>query len=371
MNTRLNRSQVLMIGSAFVLDSTLISKPSLVIRDLQSDFWQGLLLGLLYGVAVTIAFTVLASRFPRKDFFEGIIAGSPVLGRFVVAGYVLFFLGVLVRDIRSATDFVKVSLLTVTPLSVIAAMLGLCLILIARHGKHSVARMSQLWQPMLVVVLLLLPFFLATSLSGEALLPLMQHRPRDVWFGGSHIFAYTGEVIGIFMIATYRSWSFRFSLYSLFLGWGLLLVLTFAVVMSLGTEIPARTFYPNYEVIRKIRLTDFLDRLDLPIIGIWLPAMIVKTSFGLYIAANGVTRIYPKLRLQGIAIILGAAATATAIFAFGNSMQIFVFDRFWTPISAFFQLGMPVVLLLLVRKRKKPPTKSAAEMEQESSSPVY
>ncbi|HZG77042.1 MAG TPA: endospore germination permease [Paenibacillus sp.] len=369
MNTRLNRSQVLMIGCAFVLDSTLISKPSLVIRDLQSDFWQGLLLGLLYGAAATIAFAALASRFPRKDFFEGIVDGSPILGRFVVAGYVLFFLGILVRDIRSTTDFVKVSLLTVTPLSVIAALLGFCLIFVARHGKHSVARMSQLWQPMLVIVLLLLPFFLATSLSGEALLPVLQHRPQDVWLGGSHIFAYTGEVVGIFMIATYRTWSLRYSLYSLLLGWGLLLVLTFSVVMSLGIEIPARTFYPNYEVIRKIRLTDFLDRLDLPIVGIWLPAMIVKTSFSLYIAANGVTRIYSKLRLQGIAMVLGATATAAAVFAFGNSLQIFVFDRYWTPISAFFQLGLPAALLLFVRKRKKPPTESSAvQAEQESSS---
>jgi hypothetical protein len=94
----------------------------------------------------------------------------------------------------------------------------------------------------------------------------------------------------------------------------------------------------------------------------------VKTSFGLYIAANGITRIFPKLRLKGIAYIVGFAATGIAIFAFRNSLQIFAFDRLWTPISAFFQLGLPVALLFLVRKRKKPPTTSAAEMEQESSS---
>ncbi len=367
MSTRLNRSQILMIGSAFVLDSTLISKPGLVIRDLKADFWQGMLTNLGYALIAVVVFALLASRFPRKDFFEGMIDASPLLGRVVAAGYVFFFLGVLVRDIRTTTDFVKVALLTVTPLSVITGMMGFCLVMIARHGKLSVARMSQLWQPMLLIVIIMLPFFLSTTLSGESLLPAFQHSAVEVWRGGSHLFAYTGEAIGIFMIATHRSWSMRYSVLSVLIGWTVLTVLTLSTVLALGVEIPARTFYPNYELIRKIRLTDFLDRLDLPLVGIWLPATIVKASFSLYIAANGISRIFPRLKLRGLVWIVGAVATATTIFAFRNSLQIFAFDVFWTPISAFFQLGLPVALLVLVRKRKKPPTlTSAAEAEQES-----
>ncbi|TLS48324.1 hypothetical protein FE782_31330 [Paenibacillus antri] len=366
MNNNLSRSQVLMIGCAFVLDSTLISKPSLVIRDLESDFWAGFLPAFGYGLAAVALFAMLASRFPRKDLFDGLIAASPFWGRLVVAICVLFFFGVLVRDTRATTDFVKVSLLTVTPITVIAVCLAFCLVAAARHGKLSVARMSQLWQPMLILLVLLLPVFLSSTLALGNLLPVFQHTPLQVFEGGSHLYSYMGEAVGTFMIAKYRTWTTKFSLFSLALGWFLLLVLTFSVVMTLGVEIPMRTFYPNYEMIRKVRLTDFLDRLDLPMIGIWLPAMVVKASFGLYIVANGIARIVPKWKLGLVATAAMAAALAIALYGFRNALQIFDFDRYWTPVSASFHLGLPALLLMLFRKRKKPPTKSAAEAEQEA-----
>ena len=355
MSPRLSRSQVLMIGCAFVLDGTLVSKPSLVIRDLRSDFWLAYLIALAYGLAAIVAVGLLASRFPRKDLMDGLVSSYPILGRAIVAGYVLFFFGILVRDVRSTTDFVKVSLLTITPLTAVAVCLGLCIIAIARHGKTSVGRMSQLWQPMLVLLVLGIPIFLASTLVLGNLLPAFQHPFPDVFYGASHIVAYAGEATGIAFIATSRTWTFRYGIYSVLLGWTLLTILTVCLVLSLGVEIPARTLYPNYEMIRKIRLTDFLDRLDLPMVGIWLPAMIVKTSFSLYIASNGVARIFPKLRLSAISVVLGVAAVAVAILAFEHALQIFTFDQFWMPLSIVFQLALPVALLCLcmMHQRKK------------------
>lgn len=353
MSQRLSRAQVLMIGSAFVLDATLVSKPSLVIRDLKNDYWVAFLPTLVYGLASVFLIALLASRFPRKDLLDGMVTASPVFGRIVSIGYALFFFGVLVRDIRSSVDFIKVALLEVTPWIVIAAVTGFSLIAVARRGKLSIARMSQLWQPMLIFILLLLPFLVYGALSFEELLPVFRHSPEQVARASLHLTPYVGEAAGIVMIATYRPWIKKYSMLSVMLGWALLLLLTSCVVLGLGTEIPVRTLYPNYELIRKLRLTDFLDRLDLPMIGIWLPAMLVKASFGLYIATNGVTRAMPKLSFAITAAVIGAGATAMALLIFDNAMQIFEFDRYWTPVSFGFQLALPALLLFLFRKRKR------------------
>jgi len=367
MSNRLSRSQVLLIGCAFVLDSTLISKPSLVLRDLQSDFWIGFAISGMYGLAAILLYSVLASRFPRRDLFDGLIAASPRFGRFVVGVYTFFFLAILLRDMRATTDFVKITLLPVTPLPVIAVLLGLCVYAIARHGKLVVGRMSQLWQPMLILLILCLPIFLSSAIVFENLLPLFRHSPRDVWIGSSHLTSYAGEAIGIFMIATYRSWTMRYSIYSFLLGWFLLLLLTMTVVLSMGIELPVRTLYPNYMMIRKVRLTDFLDRLDLPMVGVWLPAMMVKTSFGLYIAANGFARIFPKLRLSTLTAIISAAAVIAPLTLFQNAMQIMTYDRWLSPAATVVQLALPALLLLVFRKRKKPPADWPAEVDSTES----
>jgi spore germination protein len=353
LNQQLSRSQVLMIGSAFVLDATLISIPSLVIRDLESDFWMGLLFALLYGLTATGLVAAVSSRFPRKDLFQGLAETYPIIGKIAVLGYACFFLGILIRDIRSASDFVEVSLLSVTPLTVVVIALTLCIIATTRHGKIIVARMSQVWQPLLAILILFIPFALGGALQFTNLAPFFQHPPTEVFMGGSHLFSYTGEGIGIMMIATYRSWSIRYSLYSVLFGWFLLSVLTLSVVLSLGVDIPARTLYPNYEMVRKIRLTDFLDRVDLPMIGIWLPAMMVKTSFSLYIVSNGVSRLFPKLRLSWIVFAVGIGAGAIALFAFDNSIQILELNLIWTPIAVGFQIALPALLLLFLRRRRK------------------
>ena len=363
MTNRISRSQVLFIGCAFVLDSTLVSKPSLVLRDLKSDFWMAFVVSTVYGLAAVILCSLLASRFPRKDLFEGLVTASPVFGRFVVGGYSLFFLGILLRDVRSSSDFVKVGLLTITPLPIIAVLLGLCSIAIARHGKLVVSRMSQLWQPFLILLVVSLPIMLASVMVFKNLLPVFQHGPRDIIKGSSHLIGYAGEAVGVVMIASYRSWTLRYNIYAFLLGWFLLALLTYTVVLSLGTELPVRTMYPNYMMIRKVRLTDFLDRLDLPMIGVWLPAMIVKTSFGLYIAANGFARIFPKLRLSAIAVVLGVSAVIGAMVLFQNSMQTILFDKFWTPLGIVFQIVLPAALLFVFRKRKKPPADWPAEVE--------
>lgn len=348
-----------MIGSAFVLDATLISVPGLVIRRLSSDFWMAFLLGFAYGLASVALMAIVSSRYPRMDFFEGIARRHPLLGKLVVAGYAFFFFGILVRDIRSTIDFIKVALLTLTPLPIIWFCMALCTVAIARHGRLVVGRMSQLWQPLLIILVLFLPLLLSGALTYENLLPAFRHDAVAVLDASLPLYPYMGEAIGVFMIASYRSWTLRYSLLSFLLGWVLITLLTFTVVLSIGTEIPARTIYPNYEMIRKVRLTDFLDRLDLPMVGIWLPAMIVKTSFGLYIASHGLVRIVPKLSLLWSAIGVSLAAGAVSLLLFQSQVELFAFQQGWIPVSLVFQIAIPAALLLLMRKRRRPKAEAA------------
>lgn len=355
MSRTLSRSQVLLIGNAFLLNASIISMPSLVIRDLSGDFWQGFLLALLYGMVSIVLFGALASRFPRKDLFEGIICSYPVLGRIVVLVCVLFFMGVLLRDIRATADFVKVSLLITTPLVVIAACMGFSIFAIVRHGRISVARMIQLLQPLLIVLIILIPFMSGGSFHAANLLPMFRHDAAEVFRGGSHFFSYVGEAIGITMIATHRSWSFRYSIYSVLLGWTILTLLVTFIVLALGTEIPPRAMYPTYEMVRKLRITDFLDRIDLPMVGIWLPAMIVKTSFSLYIVSNGISQILPKFNLPQVSAVVGIGATAGALLLFQNTMQMIFWNPYWTVVAFGVQIVLPLLLLaltFLVRRQR-------------------
>jgi len=93
----------------------------------------------------------------------------------------------------------------------------------------------------------------------------------------------------------------------------------------------------------------------------------VKTSFGLYIAANGVARILPKLRLPMLTAIVCVAAAVCALTLFQNAMQLFAYDRWFTPAAMAFQLALPALLIFVFRRRKKPPADWPAEAESTES----
>ena len=64
------------------------------------------------------------SRFPDQDLFESLVERFPFLGRVAGLMYIMFFLLIFARDIRLIGDYVSITLLETTPISIIVLSLG-------------------------------------------------------------------------------------------------------------------------------------------------------------------------------------------------------------------------------------------------------
>ncbi|MDV2687735.1 GerAB/ArcD/ProY family transporter, partial [Alkalihalophilus lindianensis] len=62
------------------------------------------------------------------------------------------------------------------------------------------------------------------------------------------------------------------------LGLFLFFLILFLAIVVLGTKIVREATYPSYILVQQINLTDFLDRLDLVIVAVWLPAFFSKLA---------------------------------------------------------------------------------------------
>lgn len=78
----------------------------------------------------------------------------------------------------------------------------------------------------------------------------------------------------------------------------MLILLSLVGTGVLGYPILARTLYPSDELVRQVRVTDFLDRMDLFYVGIWLPTMMTKIAYSLYLVCHGLNRVAPNLSLR-------------------------------------------------------------------------
>jgi spore germination protein len=224
------------------------------------------------------------------------------------------------------------------------------MIMISRAGLEVICRLMEIWLPILFIVVALIPLALFREFEYKFIQPFFEYGLSGPLKGAWYVFAYFGEVLAmpfLFSMATFRA---RTGWLALGLGTLVMVLTTFYTVLALGTHIPSRILYPTYEMVRHIRVTDFLDRFDLPIVGLYLPTMIVKVSLSLYFVCRGLERIIPNYSSRDAAVPFGILAFVCAFWFYRNAVSVFTFNATWPFLALPFVFFLPFLLFLLTWK---------------------
>lgn len=341
--------QLSLIGAAYIVDATLISVPSQVIRESRMDSWLSYVFSAMVIVLPLWMLSRIVNRFPGKDLFAILAERFPFSGRVISFGYILCFFFILCRDIRMVTDFINLLLLPKTPIVFIGIVIAFTVLLIARGGVEILARMTELWFPVLTLVIILLGFAMFKDFEYKFLKPFFEFglAPpiRGAWIASS----YVGEVMAVYLLFNHSEMKLSYALKGLGLGVCLLIAINFYTILSLGIHIPTRVLYPTYEMVRQVHITDFLDRFDLPLVGIWLPTMLAKIAFSLYVVCHGLKSIVPGISAKVICAPLGIASFVCSLWFFQNTIQLFNFNRAWPVIALTFEIVIPICLFFILK----------------------
>jgi spore germination protein len=352
MMERISSRQLVLIGIAFTMDATLISLPNQIIDAAGMAGWLSYISAMLIILISIWLLSKVARRFPDKDLFEAMIAGFPYLGKLFALAYVLFFFIILARDIRMVTDFCNILLLPFTPVVVIALLISVTIGMIARGGVEILSRMTEIWLPVFLLIIFMIPLILVKEFDLRFMKPLFENGPVSVFEGGWYAVAYLGEIVALPLLFANSTFKFQTGLKALAIGTGTLL-LHFYIVLTLGTHIPARVLYPTYEMVRQIKVTDFLDRFDLPLVGVYLPSMLTKVAYSLYIVCHGLKRVFPGLSAKHSVMPFAALSFVCSFWFFSNGIQLLRMNRTWPAFALIFELFLPILFFILLRNRMK------------------
>lgn len=349
---KISERQLILIGIAFCLHSSLLTLPNAVFQTAYSDAWMCYLLAAVVIVLPLWLLGAVMKRFPDSDLFTVLKDRHPVVGRAVGLLFVFFYFLILCRDIRLLADFTDNTLLRDTPLVITALLLMSCILFLGRSSLDVLARMNGLWLPFVLVIFVLLPVVLTRDFELHNILPVFENGTRSVLLGSWYVTAYLGEIIIMPLIASNRTFRFRNGLISLVIGTLLLALLNLYTLLELGPHIVSRLTYPFYELARQIRLTDFLDRLELPLIAIELPAMITKAGISLFVICFGLNRLFPKLAVKELALPFATLSYVCSFLFFKSVIQMIIINRSWPAIALIFELVIPILLFFFLRKPK-------------------
>jgi spore germination protein len=351
-----SRRQTVLLAIALVLDANLVSLPNQIIGVAKIDSWLSYILAMLGIILPVWLISKVLARFPGQDLFSIMISRFPVMGRMVSALFVLFFFILLVRDIRVLTEFVNITLLPSTPLVMISLLVVVTIVLTTRAGIQVIARMTEIWLPMFTIFLLLVPFLLFSEFEVRNLFPMLYNGLIPPIQGSWYAVAYIGEVMILPFLFASGAFRFREGFLGLAIGTGILLLVNTYLILSLGTNLSSKMLFPLYETLRLIRITDFLDRFDLPYILVYMPLMITKVSLLFYAVAHGLKRMIPALSIREFLVPLGVWSFVSSFWFFQNSVQLFMMNRTWSVLAILCEIALPCLFYLVLRTRKKDPS---------------
>ncbi|MDQ0246396.1 spore germination protein [Bacillus fengqiuensis] len=310
MKPQISTIQYAVLIVNFILSGTLLSLPQVLTDINGQNVW------ILPIIALPFGFAVIWIGLGKRESVWIQLYSEEGRGTIIKKGWALLFLLFLfllfIKDLRALSNFIGAVLLPTTPIPVVTLFSVLTLCYITWSGLEVIARVTSIHFFVFGFILFSLPFMLINEISFSNFQPVLRmERISNLFQGTFFLLSWVGEMVILLLFAGFvnpaakakkaASWGVAIGLLYL----TILLVLDIAV---LGADIVKSSSYPNYTLIQEINITDFLDRLDLAILSIWVPTLICKlalTLYGINCVAGLLTKRKAKLTMIPVSLLLG------------------------------------------------------------------
>lgn len=360
MTQRISNLQLILLVANFIFSAFVISLPQIIVHVGGQNAW--LVPVILFPVFWLIVYLLFGKRKNLESITDlfGIGKKSRGVEKIFILVFFFFVLLAFLGDLRATLDFIASVLLPSTPLDILMILSIFIIVYISMAGLEVISRINALHFFILMVIVLSLPLDLLNEWQPGNLKPLPRlSNVLDVIKSAYFTFSWLGEMV-LFLIIVGSVNPLKEARKAVIsgtaLGFLLVFIILFLQIMVLGTNIVKETTYPTYILIQQINITDFLDRLDLVLVSVWIPAIFAKLAYMLY-AINYCLGFFYKSNTNKFLFPISIMLGYLSLLLFKNSMEHTHFSFYsWTSLG----LGLEVLLILLflfvrrsARKRDK------------------
>ncbi|WP_058830264.1 GerAB/ArcD/ProY family transporter [Paenibacillus polymyxa] len=345
--------QIVLLGVLMEVGITLIHAPAQAADHAnQHAYWTCVIAAIVLCLPIW-AMLRLKRRFPDQDLMQAMVSSHPVLGRVLLAIYLILFLIIFARDLRIITDLVEVVLLPLTPIVVVSLIVLLTMAFMVKGGMSTLVNMTEIFVPLLIVTLLTMPLFFGGNMDFSMLRPYLHPEVDGVIKGSWRMLGYMADIMIVPFVISGKSYNGRSAWFGHLLGTAILIMLVLLSELVIGVPILSRLFYPSYELVRQLQLTDFLDRFDLFVAALTVPTFLTKIGVDLYVTSLAVKRMFAHVWGSLMVWPVGLLGYVCSFMLFSNIVQIYDFSREWTAVMVIFFVFMPFLLWMMLRPKFK------------------
>ncbi|MGF7036173.1 spore germination protein (amino acid permease) [Paenibacillus mucilaginosus] len=365
----INQRQMAWLVGSLLTGGGLMSVQHELVRITKMDAWFSYILPTLYVLFIAFVFAQLSRRFPQLNLFEITMKMfGRMAGTLVNLVLILHIWLILMRDLRALGKFINTMLLPNTPEEILVMLLMLILMFYGRTSVEVLARVNDLFFPLFFIVIALLPLLLSNELNKELIQPVLVSGPIKMLYSNLLSFGWYGDtlVAGAFLHTVWNARQVQAAIrHGAIMATTLLSLFIFMVLGVLGPVMPANMIYPNYSLVQHVHITDFLDRVDLPILSIWFPVLVCKLLL-IYLAfLTGLASLLRERDYTFINSPVSLVLLLTSMLAFKSTTEVHAFGNYSSPVIILaYQPLLLAALLIGMRRFSK---KSAGEQDSGGS----
>ncbi len=322
------------------------------------DLWLSTLLSVPIHILLTFPAYFLAQRFRNISVVQSaeVILGHA--GKLVSALFVWFFIHRTAIILREFGEFFSGILYPETPILVFIGITTLFAAYAVKNGIETICRVTEIVLPIVLLSILLITALLAKDVDLRCILPVLEDGIAPVIYGAFVIASRTGIILSILMLLPYINIPGKLKNY---LNIGFVILAFYFCITALitagvfGIEQAKAIDFPFYYAVRLINVGDFLERIDVLFVAIWVLGMFVHASTHYYLAVLGTAQL---LKLKDYRPIVPALGIIIVNLSILQSENIVVFNKFlsykvYTWYVLLFMVILPSFLLLVAIIRKK------------------
>lgn len=340
--------------SSSIIGSVVVALPSLATQAAEHSGVLSVFLAGLICIGLTIVASYLGRRFYNQTIIEySVTIIGKILGKLLGILIIIYSIISTGTALRIFADTLKVFMLPKTPVELIIITMLIVVIYLIYKGIGAIAKISEAFLPLVVIVLLLVIALNFQDFRIRNLRPLISNGLITTLIEAFQgipkiITAYLGFEI-VFFVIPFMQDPDKITPY---VAGGVLLptviytALTAMCIGVFGVQLTKKMLYPTISLARAIEFPGaFAERFDILFSILWILGVFTSISALFYIASLSVTRIVRLRNFRPFIFILTPFVYLVAILP-QNIYQIFFLTELIGYVGIFVTFS-PVLLLLI------------------------
>lgn len=328
--------------------------PRQLVNEVGSMGWLALMLGLGAAIAIIGFITGLGRRYADKSIvqYAPLILGK-ALGYPISLVLLLYFAMLAVGSLRIFAELLNSALLPETPRLVLIGSLVLLVYWVVQNGLEDIARVTEFLSPFIIFLLFLALLGNIQYADISRLKPVVFIEWWKIGRGILSTVSYFGLVVTLLMLFPFIKPYDRVARMGFFVvvTGGLISGVTYlSLLTTFGVEETARMAWPVLEMVRMVRISSFLERLDALFLAVWLTTAFLNASLLSFCFLEGTSQLlgysYRKLTLPVLGIFMVITLLPPGL------IQVLNIYRYLEIYGFVITLGIPLLLFLVSSIKK-------------------